>query len=65
MLEKNFKNVVMSCIVSAVSYGSLTVTESMCESLFALPPNLAADGAQIRCQFPPSTEVGVVREGGH
>ena len=30
MFEKNFQNAVMLCIVSAVLYGSLTVTENMC-----------------------------------
>ena len=30
MLEKNFQNAVMSCVVSAVLYGSLAVTENMC-----------------------------------
>ena len=48
MIAVDFKDSIMPAVESTMLYGCLTVAEDVSKGLLVLPPNLAADGAEVR-----------------
>ena len=48
VIVEDFKEAIMPAVESTMLYGCRTVAQDVSESLLVLPPDLGADGAEVR-----------------